>query len=121
MTAGHNTQQFVLLPARGLRATLPAASAAVQSFLLSAETARASARPMTLGDDGGPEVDIRVLDSIHEDGAKLVELSPSAALALRAAQPGLRLVPIVYFRPAVAPRATARSGPKTVAGQVATK
>jgi subtilisin len=34
-----------------------------------------------------------------------VELSPRAALELRASQPELRLVPVVYYTPAVAPRA----------------
>ncbi len=46
---------------------------------------------------------LRVVDSIGRDGAKLVELSPQDALAVRALRPDLRLVPVVYYTPAVAP------------------
>src|SRR5438034_372783 len=51
-----------------------------------------------------PLADMRVLDSIHADGAKLIEMCPEAASVLRASYPGLRIVPVVYFYPAVAPR-----------------
>ena len=37
----------------------------------------------------------------HEDGAKLVEMAPEDVLALRAVQPGLRVVPEVLYQPAV--------------------
>ena len=39
---------------------------------------------------------LRVLDSIRENGAKLVEMTPEAASQLRTEQPGLRLVPVIY-------------------------
>src|SRR2546426_1310551 len=65
---------------------------------------------------------MRVLDSIHEDGAKLIELRPETVSVLRASYPGLRIVPVVYFDPAVAPRqgiAAARAKtPKRVAGKL---
>jgi len=60
-----------------------------------------------------PDVKARVIDSIHEDGAKLVEMSPSAALALRARKPGLRLLPIVWYDLAIAPRASTLVAPAT--------
>lgn len=47
---------------------------------------------------------MKVLDSIHEDGAKLVEMTGEAVVALRAQQPGIRIVPVVYYFPARAPR-----------------
>ena len=47
---------------------------------------------------------MKVLDSVHEDGAKLVEMRPEDVVKLRAAQPGVRVVPEVFFRPARAPR-----------------
>ncbi len=47
---------------------------------------------------------MRVLDSLHENGAKLVQMPPEAAAALRAEQPGLRLAPLVHYRKADAPR-----------------
>lgn len=57
-----------------------------------------------LASAGGRAPEVRVIDSIHEDGAKLVELSGEAITALRAAQPGLRVVPVVYYETARAPR-----------------
>jgi len=50
--------------------------------------------------DGGGS-SLRVVDSIGPDGAKLVELSEDAALSLRATRPDLRLVPVVYYTPAM--------------------
>ena len=47
---------------------------------------------------------MKVLDSIHEDGAKLVEMTDDAVVALRSQQPGIRIVPVVYYFPARAPR-----------------
>jgi len=71
---------------------------------------------------GGLGVTVRVIDSIRPDGAKLVELAPASALALRALQPDLRLVPVVYYSPALAPRpqveaAVAGVGPEGVGPQ----
>jgi subtilisin len=48
------------------------------------------------------ETQVRVIDSISENGAKLVEATPEAAAALRAEQPGVRIVPVVYYHPALA-------------------
>lgn len=55
----------------------------------------------------------RVLDSLHEDGAKLVRMSPEVANVFKAHQPGVRIVPVVYFKVArhryeIEGRATAR-------------
>jgi subtilisin len=46
--------------------------------------------------------DFTVIDSIHEDGAKLVEMTADTAQDMQAANPGLRIVPVVYYEPAVA-------------------
>jgi subtilisin len=70
---------------------------------------------------GGPNVDIRVLDSIHENGAKLVEMRPESLAALRAAEPGIRVVRVVFYHPAIAPRPVPVSGPKISALGVAVK
>jgi subtilisin len=64
---------------------------------------------------------MRVLDSIYENGPKLVELFPDEAITLRAHQSSLKLVPIVYYRSAVAPRVTIASRPKTAAGRATVK
>jgi subtilisin len=47
------------------------------------------------------QVPVRVVDSLGPDGAKLLDLSPESALAIRALRPDLRLVPVVYYTPAV--------------------
>jgi subtilisin len=47
---------------------------------------------------------MQVLDSVHADGAKLVAMRPEDVVRLRGVQPGVRIVPEVFFRPARAPR-----------------
>jgi subtilisin len=92
-----DTAEYVLLPPQGLRAT-GAAHAESRAFLQSADQATGT-DAMTLD---GRDVPLRVVDSISPDGAKLVELTPESALAVRASRPDLRLVPVVYYTPAVA-------------------
>lgn len=55
---------------------------------------------------------MKVLDSIRDGGAKLVELAPDSVSALQAEQPGIRIVPVVYYYPARAPRPTPGASPK---------
>lgn len=125
MATSSHTQQFVLLPARGLRATAPTASPQARAFLASIAPGGPVAAGMRAGVVAGavpavpptPIPGLTVLDSIHEDGAKLVEVTPEAALALRAEEPGLRLVPVVYFRPTVIPRFRVESRPRAAAGR----
>jgi subtilisin len=93
-------QQYVLLPPHGLRAATGAAGAPAAQFLRSIESV-STAKDVQVGDRR--RVRLRVVDSISPDGAKLVEATPEAAMSLRAAQPSVRLVPVVYYTPAVAP------------------
>ena len=58
-----------------------------------------------------------VIDSIHENGAKLVEMSPESVSDLQAEQPGLRIVPVVYYYPAKAPRPMPSATPKAAVGR----
>jgi subtilisin len=97
-------QQFVVLPTRGLRATMPHSSPAVASLLLSLNQSLVGLEGAAPREIEHLTTKMRVLDSIHEDGAKLVEMLPDDVSALRAANPGLRIVPVVYYYPAVAPR-----------------
>jgi len=90
-------QQFILLPPRGLHASGTTSGRAQASFFRATANALNSDAPYTFDTAERGHIQMRVLDSIHEDGAKLVELSPDDAFALRAHQPGLRLVPIVYY------------------------
>jgi len=92
-------EQYVLLPARGLRAKARGAGAGAREFLVSAEDA-IGASGMRID---GRQVPITVIDSIGADGAKLVEMPPESALAIRSLRPGLRLVPLTWYTPAVAP------------------
>jgi subtilisin family serine protease len=98
VTNGAESGQYVLLPRQGLRAKGTTASPEAQEFLRMAD----APGPQAVAVDGG-QVSVQVIDSIGPDGAKLVELTPEAALALRAQRPDLRLVPVVYYQPAVAP------------------
>lgn len=55
---------------------------------------------------GGQKADIQlqVLDSIHDNGAKLVEVNEAEIAELRMSYPGVRIVPEVFFQKALAPR-----------------
>ena len=91
--------QFILLPARGLKGS-GASTASQRNFFLQANSARATAGARMQLAGGAVPRSMRIIDSIHEDGAKLVELAPEALPALRAAQPGIRIVPLRYYEPA---------------------
>ncbi|MFN0086504.1 MAG: S8 family serine peptidase [Blastocatellia bacterium] len=107
-------QQFILLPARGMTTRSAGSNPEVASFLVSlsgsvgrqvttASAPRGGGGRRARG-GGGRSVSMRVLDSIHEDGAKLVEMSAQSMADLRAEQPGMRIVPVVYYHTAAAPR-----------------
>jgi subtilisin family serine protease len=88
--------QYVLLPPQGLRLTGRTASPEAQELFRSAHDL--GTETLNLDDR---QVPVRVIDSLGPDGAKLVELSEESALAVRALRPDLRLVPVVYYLPAV--------------------
>jgi subtilisin len=89
-------QQFVLLPPRGMQADSPSTGRALVNFF-------SSLRPSVKSEISES---FTVLDTIHETGAKLVEMTSEDAFNLRGQQPGVRIVPVVYFHTAVAPRHT---------------
>jgi hypothetical protein len=109
-----DVQRFILLPARGVQAG-ETSNPRTASFLrsLHAVTATTARRPAKKAVKTG--LHIRVIDSVRANGAKLVELSPQETVALRAEQPGVRIVPVVYYYPALAPRHTVVSRAKTAA------
>ncbi len=62
---------------------------------------------------------MRVLHSTHENGPKLVEMTPEAELNLRVANPALKVVPVVEYQKLslqhrIERRATVRSGRQSV-------
>jgi subtilisin len=95
-------RRFVLLPVRGTRASSPGVTRVAAGFLtsLARYVGGRAVRPIA----GMPQFELTVVDSVRDDGPKLVEVTPQAAIALRATSPSLRLVPLVYYRTAVAPR-----------------
>jgi subtilisin len=102
MAESPTRRRFVLLPVRGTRAGGPGVTRLAAGLLtsLARYVGGRAVRPLA----EVPQVELTVVDSVREDGPKLVEVSPEAAIALRATAPSLRLVPLVYYRPAVAPR-----------------
>ena len=95
-------KQFIVLPLQGFRVPAVSTSAASGRFLKALAVRAGPARLLRL--EAAPGVELRLLDSVNEYGAKLVEIAPAFLSALRAHQPSLRLVPIAFYHPAVAPR-----------------
>lgn len=100
--AASEEKQYIVLPTQGIRVPAMSAEAATGRFLRKLNPRPAAGRPPVLA--AAPGVELRLLDSVNEYGAKLVEIAPAALSTLRARQPGLRLVPLAYFHPALAPR-----------------
>jgi subtilisin len=112
-------QQYVLLPPRGLRSQEPAVAHSSGAFLRTLSVGQPKAtRAIEASLPAGSAMN--VLDSIHEDGAKLVEMRPDMVSELRAAAPGVRVVPVVDYHPAVVPRMSIISRP-TVGKQAGPK
>lgn len=49
---------------------------------------------------------MKVFDSVHENGAKLVHMDSKTMASLKSTEPGIRVVPLVYYKKAAAPKAT---------------
>ena len=99
-------QRFIILPPLGVRLAsagirLARRALPLEHFL--ASIARPARRVVARGGEGAAAT-MQVLDSVHADGAKLVEMRPEDVVRLRSVQPGVRIVPEVFFRPARAPR-----------------
>ena len=130
-------QRYLILPTRGLRATAENASAAARDFLTRL-TVPQSTRALrtrlqatvTAGADaaaGGRKLKARaqsaageafeLVESLNEDGVKLISATPEMAAAMRYEQPGLRLVPEVFYTPAsFRPRLRAKAAKTLGAG-----
>lgn len=116
------SEQYILLPSQGVRAQQGTEQTLFLNFPLTQSTQPSQAAtlyyagptrglrerfevrygPMT-GDVafafGAPEIPLTVVDTVHEDGPKLVEVTESAALKLRLANPFVRLVPNRDYAP----------------------
>ena len=114
--AEKTAHQYILLPPRGLSSgdVVPSTSG-VSSFFTSLETVLRATAPARALSAQKIKTKMTVIDSIHENGAKLVEMSPESVSDLQAEQPGLRIVPVVYYYPAKAPRPMPSATPKAAA------
>ncbi|KWT70830.1 MULTISPECIES: S8 family serine peptidase [unclassified Variovorax] len=100
-------QRFILLPPRGTTTAAFPGNAHVSTFMRTLTVApRRSAANKNL----------RVIDSTHENGIKLVEMTPEGVMALRQEEPGVRIVPEVFYDVARAPRPQLLSRAKTSSG-----
>ena len=103
-------QQYVLLPPHGLRSAASETPHSAGAFFLSLAATEPRSSRVELADGRS----IRVVDSIHADGAKLVEMTPEMISNMRAQVPGVRIVPVVYYYPAIAPKLKVVTRPKPV-------
>lgn len=101
------TRRMVALPPRGLRSG-PHVENSVKHRLLSLHSHlltgdvrlhNIGASTLGMGSLATSNAAVRVLGSIAETGAKLIEYRPDEENAVRAALPGLRLVPEVFYEP----------------------
>lgn len=112
VTDDPNPVRFVVLPPTGTR---PAAEFGDLLEQLGGLTSAVAVRQFAASCGmrrGRVECDIRVLDSVRDDGPKLMQMSPEAANQLRAHQPGLRIVPEVFFSPAHVRHAARLAAPR---------
>ena len=85
-------EQYIMLPGRTLRA--PRSNYEMMGLITRFGSARSTAPPLVFE---MPEVPpLTVIDSIHEDGPKLVEADQATARLLR--RSGLRLEPVITYR-----------------------
>jgi subtilisin len=91
--------QYIIAPANGFIGF----ENAEKSFLSQLQhTMSAANRTMAIVAPGRTaKISLRILDSIGEHKPKLVECAPEDLPALRASNPTVRIIPVVYFQPAV--------------------
>src|SRR5258707_9467178 len=84
-----------------LRRYVIMASEGFQNAVLTAQTFRPSSTAVALTaratSVSAASPQMRVIDTIHENGPKLVEMPPEAELSLRLSVPGLKIVPEVFY------------------------
>lgn len=85
--------QFILLPRSGIRATTQDA----RSVLLNLPRASSMAPPAEGTILSAQNAPVRVIDTLREDGAKLVEISAEVAREVNRAGSPLRAVPVTIF------------------------
>jgi subtilisin family serine protease len=102
-------QRFLLLPPRGMQASAAPTNAHLSAFMH-------AMRPLLAPAAGLARAAFRVIDAVHEDGLKLVEMTPAGLLQLRTQAPGVRVIPEVFYELALAPRPNVLAQARTQAG-----
>lgn len=99
--AATTLRQFVLLPREGLKVS----SGPAFDLLKNLPFACSTGRPAVAKLDAAEGREVRIIDTLAENGPKLVELDDKAAAALNVPTSPLRAVPVVeYSRPDPRPR-----------------
>ncbi|MET0265781.1 MAG: S8 family serine peptidase [Duganella sp.] len=115
-------QRYVLLPVRGLHSEALREPLSPKENFSSALAARLGAQGVG-GKAVNPETAVKILHSSSQTGPKLVELSETAATALKASNAGVKLVPLVRYQIARSPQwqiqRRSGSGKKTAAAAAA--
>ena len=89
--------QYVVVPADWPRRIRKQSGSRFNSFNPWNKPSRLPARFAAMSTHAGV-LPVKVLDSIGEKKAKLIECSPDDLPALRASHPSVRILPVVYFR-----------------------
>jgi subtilisin len=90
MAADSEHRRYIIMAKHGFRHQALAADA----FRLAGRAVTLTARAATAS-LGKPQME--VLDSIHDDGPKLVSMPPEAELSLRLSEPDVKIVPEVFY------------------------
>jgi len=111
------TKRYILAPVQGFSASANNA-AEMELFAHLHEFSLAPAiRP--LSSSFGPDIPVKVIDSIGETKPKLIECSSDDLPALRASHPSMRILPVVYYHPATRPRQAIMEAAALAAGAAA--
>jgi len=103
------TSEYIILPARGLSAQTSDQRSILQS--LNVRVGKPAMRMFgRIKSVIAPTIE--VLDSIGESGAKLVRMTADGVASMRAAEPGMRIVPVVTYKTADVRRPQIKSKPK---------
>lgn len=92
--------RFILLPANQMQAAPNAGNPEISNFLIRlsnnvSQKAGLQLAPRTK--TKGSAISVNVIDSIHENGAKLVTISESQMADFRFSYPGLRIIPEKFY------------------------
>lgn len=104
MKSSVDSNRYILLPALGLQADFQS-NPKVQDFLLSLDDDLKAKKSSRLNlRVRGPKretMNLKVVDSIHENGAKLVEMDEAKMADLKFSYPGIRIIPERFYRKAL--------------------